>query len=59
MIKGSKSGGVARGDIVSGNCIHPNCLDASLKRSLSALNLATVCLLHRLQIVDTLALEHR
>ena len=42
MIRGSKNKGVVTDDILGGNCIHPNCLDASLKRSLSALNLAMV-----------------
>ncbi|CAL8464817.1 g4352 [Coccomyxa elongata] len=46
MIKGSKNGGIVTDYIVGGNCIHPNCLDASLKRSLSALNLAMVDILY-------------
>lgn len=39
---GRKQGGVSKEDVVGGNCIHPNCLAASLKRSLKHLKLDTV-----------------
>lgn len=39
---GKKQGGIGREDVVGGNCIHPMCLDASLKRSLKQLKLETV-----------------
>lgn len=42
LVKSAKYGGVSKGDIVGGNCIHPNCLEASLGRSLANMNIAAV-----------------
>ncbi|KAK9917236.1 hypothetical protein WJX75_002180 [Coccomyxa subellipsoidea] len=53
LIKGSKNGGISTKDIVSGSCIHPNCLAASLKRSLSSLNLATVDILYLHNVAES------
>jgi len=42
LVKTEKYGGISKGDIVGGNCIHPNCLKASLSRSLVALHIGSV-----------------
>lgn len=42
LSSGRKQGGINREDVVNGNCIHPNCLATSLKRSLKHLKLDTV-----------------
>ena len=42
LVKTEKYGGISKGDIVGGNCIHPNCLKASLSRSLVAMRIGSV-----------------
>ena len=56
---GSKQGGIGKEDLVGGNCIHPMCLDASLKRSLKLLKLETVspALVRQPSSTSTLALD--
>ena len=44
LSSGRKQGGINKEDVVNNNCIHPNCLAASLKRSLRQLKLDTVSL---------------
>ncbi len=44
LLKTEKYGGISKGDIVGGNCIHPNCLKNSLSRSLPAMHLTGVSL---------------
>ena len=46
LVKSQKHGGISKGDIVGGNCMHPSCLDASLSRSLAAMNIGTVSPFH-------------
>ena len=46
LVKSQKHGGILKGDIVGGNCIHPSCLEASLSRSLIAMNIGTVSPCH-------------
>ena len=42
LLKTETYGGISKGDIVGGNCIHPNCLKNSLSRSLVAMHITGV-----------------